>query len=197
MKPNCLKNEKHQTRVSLLLELVSDAYLTANRTRYMWSSTQKTTPLDHASPTTTYIYKKQCNYFSLAFIDVYGGFEKFACILTDGSRAMTVQIHRLVGSLKNRGVHCPTFYYINHQEALRTKLLHISGTMIYVTKVLNIIKGKNRAQRYGKFVESLKDLRGEYEDVPVYFKNSMAKYNENKLLGKNKIYLVWLDTLKV
>ena len=26
-----LKNEKHQTRVSLLLELVSDAYLTANR----------------------------------------------------------------------------------------------------------------------------------------------------------------------
>ena len=30
-----LKNEKHQTRVSLLLELVSDAYLTANRIRYM------------------------------------------------------------------------------------------------------------------------------------------------------------------
>ena len=27
-----LKDEKHQTRVSLLLELVSDAYLTANRT---------------------------------------------------------------------------------------------------------------------------------------------------------------------
>ena len=27
------ENEKHQTRVSLLLELVSDAYLTANRTR--------------------------------------------------------------------------------------------------------------------------------------------------------------------
>ena len=27
-----LKNEKHQTRVSLLLELVSDVYLTANRT---------------------------------------------------------------------------------------------------------------------------------------------------------------------
>ena len=44
-----LKNEKHQTRISLLLELVSDAYLTANRTRYMWSSTQETTPLDHAS----------------------------------------------------------------------------------------------------------------------------------------------------
>ena len=48
-----LENEKNQTRVSLLLERVSDAYLTANRTRYMWSSTQETTPLDHASLTTT------------------------------------------------------------------------------------------------------------------------------------------------
>ena len=48
-----LKNENHQTRVSLLLELVNDAYLTVNRTRYMWSSTQETTPLDHASPTTS------------------------------------------------------------------------------------------------------------------------------------------------
>ena len=28
-----LKDEKHQTRVSLLLELVSDVYLTVNRTR--------------------------------------------------------------------------------------------------------------------------------------------------------------------
>ena len=40
-------------RLEFLLELVSDAYLTANRTRYMWSSTQETTPLDHASPTTS------------------------------------------------------------------------------------------------------------------------------------------------
>ena len=48
-----LKNEKHQTRVLLLLELVSDTYLIANRTRYMWSFTQETTPLDHVNPTTT------------------------------------------------------------------------------------------------------------------------------------------------
>ena len=32
------KDEKHQTRVSLSLELVSDAYLTANRT-YLTSKT--------------------------------------------------------------------------------------------------------------------------------------------------------------
>ena len=53
LKTKLPKNEKHQTRVLLLLELVSDAYLTANRTRYIWSSMQETTPLDHASLTTT------------------------------------------------------------------------------------------------------------------------------------------------
>ena len=36
----CFENEKHQTRVSLLLELVSDVYLTANRTDCLWSSRQ-------------------------------------------------------------------------------------------------------------------------------------------------------------
>ena len=41
------------TRLEFLLELVNDAYLTANRTRYVLSSKQDTTPLDHASPTTT------------------------------------------------------------------------------------------------------------------------------------------------
>ena len=55
-----LKNEKHQTRVSLLLELVSDAYLTANRTRYMWSSTQEATPLDHVSSLASSIRSEIC-----------------------------------------------------------------------------------------------------------------------------------------
>ena len=31
-KSSCFENEKQQTRVSLLLELVSDAYVTANQT---------------------------------------------------------------------------------------------------------------------------------------------------------------------
>ena len=46
-KSSCFGNEKHQTRVSLLLELVSNAYFTANRTDYLWSSRQETSPLDH------------------------------------------------------------------------------------------------------------------------------------------------------
>ena len=41
------ENEKHQTRVSLLLELVIDAYLTENRTGDLYSSTQVIIPLDH------------------------------------------------------------------------------------------------------------------------------------------------------
>ena len=36
---SCFENEKHQTRVLLLLELVSDAYLTKNQTEYLQSST--------------------------------------------------------------------------------------------------------------------------------------------------------------
>ena len=46
-KSNCFENEKHQTRVSLLLELVNDAYLTANQTDYLWSSRQETSPHNH------------------------------------------------------------------------------------------------------------------------------------------------------
>ena len=46
------KNEKRQTRVSLLLEFFSDAYLTENRTEYrVQSSTQVTIPLDHRTRT--------------------------------------------------------------------------------------------------------------------------------------------------
>ena len=51
-KSSCFENEKHQTQVSLLLELFSDAYLTANRTNCLWSSRQKTSLLDHTSQTT-------------------------------------------------------------------------------------------------------------------------------------------------
>ena len=53
-----LKNEKHQTRVLLLLELVSDAYLTANQTCYMWSS--KCSEFDVASAS-----KTTCSEFDL------------------------------------------------------------------------------------------------------------------------------------
>ena len=50
-KSSCFENEQHQTRVSLLLELVSDAYITANRTEDLKSSTQVTIPLDHRTRT--------------------------------------------------------------------------------------------------------------------------------------------------
>ena len=42
------RSNRLQTRVSL----VSDACLTANRTDYLWSSRQETSPLDHTSQIT-------------------------------------------------------------------------------------------------------------------------------------------------
>ena len=54
---DCIKTNQSalktsSTRVSLLLELVSDAYLTANRIDILCSSRQETTPLDHTSQKT-------------------------------------------------------------------------------------------------------------------------------------------------
>ena len=56
------KDEKYQTRVSVLLELVSDAYLTANRTWDLESSTQVIIPLDHRSRTTDGLKAAVINY---------------------------------------------------------------------------------------------------------------------------------------
>ena len=48
-KSSCFENEKHQTRVLLLLELVSDVYLTANRANcgLVWSSGDVSCLEDH------------------------------------------------------------------------------------------------------------------------------------------------------
>ena len=74
------------------------------------------------------------NLFTL--VDAYGSFEKYACIVIDSARAMIGQRNGLVGIPKDRGVHCPSFQCISHQEALCTKLLHMSGVMISVTNIV-------------------------------------------------------------
>ena len=78
------KNEKHQTRVSLLLELVSDAYLTANRTCYMWSSTQETTPLATRA-------RQQLDYKQLEMIPGFAaqGIHRIHCVVKPRPHLMT------------------------------------------------------------------------------------------------------------
>ncbi|XP_076804676.1 general transcription factor II-I repeat domain-containing protein 2-like [Clavelina lepadiformis] len=110
-------------------------------------------------------------YNSLAsVVDAYGGFEKCACVVTDGARAMTGRKRGLVGILKDHGVNCPTLHCIIHQEALCAKVLQMSDVMLSVTNIVNIIKGGNRAQRHRKFIQFLKDVGAEYEDVPLFSK---------------------------
>ena len=86
----------------------------------------------------------------VAIVDAYKDFEKCACIVADGSRAMIGNKNGLLGILKDCGVHCPAFHCIIYKEALCTKLLSISDVMISVTNVVNIIEGGNRAQRHSK-----------------------------------------------
>ena len=42
--------------------------------------------------------------------------------------------------------------------------------MITVTNIVNIIRGGNKAQRHRKFIQFLKDLEADYEDVPLFSK---------------------------
>ena len=102
----------------------------------------------------------------VSVVESYGGFEKCECVVTDGARAMTGQGIGVVGILKNHGVNCSMFHCIIHQEALCAK----SDLMITVTNIVNIISGGNKAQRHRKFIQLLKDLEADYEDVPLFSK---------------------------
>ena len=113
----------------------------------------------------------------IAVIDAYGGFKICACIVIDDAREKTGQRNRLVGILKDCGVHCPTFPCIIHQEALCTKLLHMSDFMITVMNIINTIKDGNTAQRHRKCIHFLKDVEDQYENVLLYSLLFFAKKN--------------------
>ena len=46
----------------------------------------------------------------------------------------------------------------------------MSDVMITVTGIVNIIRGGNKAQRHRKFIQFLKDLEADYDDVPLFSK---------------------------
>ena len=46
----------------------------------------------------------------------------------------------------------------------------MSALMSNVSAIVNIIKGRNKAQRHRKFVQFLKDSNATYEDMPLYSK---------------------------
>ena len=83
---------------------------------------------------------------------------------------MTGQEIGLAGILKKHGVNCPMFHCIIHQETLCAKSLKMSNVMITVTNIVHIIRGRNKAQKHRKFIQFLKDLEADYENVPLLSK---------------------------
>lgn len=65
--------------------------------------------------------------------------------MTDGAEAMVSEENGFKGMLRKKGIKCPTFHCIIHQEALCKKRLMLSSTLTIVTKITNLIKGGNRA----------------------------------------------------
>ena len=106
----------------------------------------------------------------VSVVESYGGFEKCECVVTDCARTMVGQGIGLAGILKNHGVNCPMSHCIIHQEAPCAKSLQMNDVMITVTNIVNIIRGGNKAQKHRKFIQFLKDLEADYEDVPLFSK---------------------------
>ena len=71
----------------------------------------------------------------------------------------------MVGILKDCSVQC-ALVNISLTYSPRS-ILHVSD-VISVTNILNIIKGRNRAQKHRKIIQFLKNVEGQYKDASLY-----------------------------
>ncbi len=98
----------------------------------------------------------------------FGGFEKCSCIVTDGARSMTGQKTGLVGCLRNEGVTCPILHCVIHQESLAAKCIYSCDIMTNVTKIINFIRGGNKALRHRLFIKFLKENKFRCFNISLY-----------------------------
>ena len=104
-----------------------------------------------------------------SLVDKYGGFGKCSCVVTDGTLAMTGNKNGLVALLKGAGVKCYTFHcIIHHQEALCGRFLKMNDAMKVVVRIINLIRGGNRAHRHSKFITFLEELDSEIKDLSLH-----------------------------
>ena len=95
-----------------------------------------------------------------------GGPEKCSVIVI--TPAMLGKKTGLVGLLKADGVECPTLHCVIHQEALCGKSIKQEKTFKTVVKVINMIRGGNRALLHRKLQTFLEANDAEYGDLLLY-----------------------------
>ena len=103
-----------------------------------------------------------------SLVSKYGGFQKCSCIVTDGAKSMTGAKRGVIAYLRDAGVDCPMFHCIIHQESLSSRCIRLSDVMQHVMKIINFIRGGNKALRHRLFVDFLKDLDTEFSDVSLH-----------------------------
>ena len=97
-----------------------------------------------------------------------GNWEKCSVIVTDGAPAMLGEKTGLVGLLKKDGITCPTLHCIIHQEALCSKEIKKNETFKTVVKIINTIRGGNKALLHRLLRKFLDEMDADYDDLPLY-----------------------------
>lgn len=101
-------------------------------------------------------------------VNSVGGFEKCSVLATDGAKAMVGPKIGLIGCLRENGMKCPALHCIIHQHALCGKSVKQSETLKKVLKVINMIRGGNRALMHRQFRNFLEEIEAEYGDLVMY-----------------------------
>lgn len=101
-------------------------------------------------------------------VDRIGGFGKCSAIVTDGTPAMAGKKSGLVGLLRENGVTCPTIHCIIHQEALCGKSIKQDQVFKLVIKIINLMRGGNRALLHRQLKQFLQETEAEYGDLLLY-----------------------------
>lgn len=101
-------------------------------------------------------------------VNKIGGFKKCSAIVTDGAPAMVGEKSGLTGMLRENGVTCPTIHCIIHRGALCGKSVKQNQVFKLVIKVINMIRGGNRALLHRKLKLFLEEMEAEYGDLLLY-----------------------------
>ncbi|XP_071035274.1 protein FAM200C-like [Parasteatoda tepidariorum] len=111
-------------------------------------------------------------------VNSVGGFEKCSVLATDGAKTMVGTKIGLIGCLRENGMKCPalhsifiihSFYCNIHQHALCGKSVKQTETLKKVLKVIDMIRGGNRALMHRRqFRNFLEEIEAEYGDLLTY-----------------------------